>query len=61
MPSFWRRFSKIIINSQTNFKNQTEVVDGLLNKLILDEKDTTVLSDTTIKLKFLEIYNKHIL
>ena len=52
---------KYVVNSQTNFKNQTEVVDGLLNKLILDEKDTTILTDTTIKLKYLEIYNKHIL
>ena len=52
---------KNIMDIQTNSKNQTEVVDGLLNQLILAEKDTTVLTDTTIKLKYLEIYKNHIL
>ena len=52
---------KNIMDIQTNSKNQTEVVDGLLNQLILAEKDTTLLTDTTIKLKYLEIYKNHIL
>ena len=52
---------KNIMEIQKNSQNQTEVVDGLLNQLILAEKDKTTLTDTTIKLKYLEIYKNHIL
>ena len=50
-------FSKKCIN---NFETQAQVLKTLLNKLILDEKDTTVLTDYSIKLKYLEIYNAYI-
>ena len=58
------RFGEGLLNSAknntNNFETQKNVINGLLSKLILDEKDTTILTDTTIKLKFLEIYKNNI-
>ena len=58
------RFGEGLLNSaknnKKNFESQKNVINGLLSKLILDEKDTTILTDTTIKLKYLEIYKNNI-
>ena len=48
-------------NMKQNFVTQTEVINNLLNKVTQEETDNTCLSDGTIKLKFLEIYNNNIL
>ena len=42
-----------------NFETQNQVLNDLLNNLILNEKNTTLLTDSTIKLKYLEIYSAH--
>ena len=44
-----------------NFENQAQVLNELLNKLILHEKDSIVLTDFSLKLKYLEIYHSNIL
>ena len=58
------RFGEVLLNSAknitNNFETQKKVINKLLNRLILDEKDTTILTDTTIKLKYLEIYKNNI-
>ena len=51
-------FAKKSIN---NFENQAQVLNELLNKLILHEKDSIVLTDFSLKLKYLEIYHSNIL
>ena len=46
-------------NGIKNFENQTNVLNALLKKLIFEEKNTTILTDFSIKLKYLEIYYSH--
>ena len=46
--------------NKNDFENQTKVLNKLLNKLILEEKNATILTDYSIKLKYLEIYSAHI-
>ena len=54
----------LLINSETmkkNFETQTEVINNLLNNITREEGDKTCLTDLTIKLKYLDIYNNNVL
>ena len=43
-------------NNLKNFESQDEVLNKLLKELVMEEKNTIILTDFSIKLKYLEIY-----